>query len=55
MPDRVFVEFIHGSLAIAHDHLPDDVSRERIIEMSMPQARLLGAIRCPTCRERRSV
>lgn len=46
----VYVEFISGSLAFAHNHLPSDVDPRRVVEMSAAQANLLGVRECPTCR-----
>lgn len=50
MRDRVYVEFLTGTLAFAHERLPSDVDSRRIVEMSAAQANLLGARPCPTCR-----
>ena len=52
MSEFVFVEYLTGSLAFAHDHLPSDVDPSRIVEMSPAQADLLGVRECPTCRNR---
>lgn len=49
MTEYVFVEFLLGTLGIAHSHPPANPSGD-VVEMSRAQARLLGVQECPTCR-----